>query len=346
MSASEKRIECPTCDGTGTHAENHGMGMIETLGCHDCEGTGSIPAPVAGAGSGEEETREGGLPYDAVSPNGRAMEWMVPLMDAINSRDWMTEGGHSQAHAPGRIDAVSRIHRAIRVAMRVAIECAGPPSSARVTQRAADGGPDGCPRCGGKTNPGGDYCPRCDGLDLISEPSLATPPEAREPRDSDALSAVDMADAFCAELLISRHDRRYHDALRAAEYIVRENVRRAALRVPASAPSGREGDAEYDSALKAVCEMLPGFYSPQSSEWPRQLECIKRFESAAISRALSVAAPREASAAVKALRAIGDYLSEMRADGWIAHHGPQVRSQLTRMIELAETALAATPEAR
>lgn len=83
-------------------------------------------ALLAAAPAPSEPTREG-LAYDAVSPNGRAMEWMSPLWDAINSRDWQTEGGRSQAHAPGRIDAVNRVTEAVHRAMRLAVECAAPP---------------------------------------------------------------------------------------------------------------------------------------------------------------------------------------------------------------------------
>lgn len=37
-------VECPTCDGSGIHYEDHGQGMIEQLGCHDCSGVGFVPA--------------------------------------------------------------------------------------------------------------------------------------------------------------------------------------------------------------------------------------------------------------------------------------------------------------
>lgn len=35
--------DCPTCQGSGTHIEHHGMGMVEMLACLDCEGTGHTP---------------------------------------------------------------------------------------------------------------------------------------------------------------------------------------------------------------------------------------------------------------------------------------------------------------
>lgn len=39
-----ERVECPTCEGSGIHYENHGPGLTEALGCDDCEGTGTIAA--------------------------------------------------------------------------------------------------------------------------------------------------------------------------------------------------------------------------------------------------------------------------------------------------------------
>ena len=62
---------------------------------------------------------------------------------------------------------------------------------------------------------------------------------------------------------------------------------------PAPAGTPPTDDAEYGAAVKALCELIPGFHSPQSSEWPRQLEVVKRFERA-IARASSPAGtPRE-----------------------------------------------------
>ncbi len=35
-------IDCPSCDGSGVHVEDHGQGMHESLGCPDCRATGKV----------------------------------------------------------------------------------------------------------------------------------------------------------------------------------------------------------------------------------------------------------------------------------------------------------------
>ncbi len=59
------------------------------------------------------------VPYDALSVNGRAMEWMSPLWDAINARNWKDDG----SHAAGRVQDVGRVNSAVERAMRLAVEC-------------------------------------------------------------------------------------------------------------------------------------------------------------------------------------------------------------------------------
>lgn len=35
---------CPACGGSGLQPEDHGMGMVEYLGCTCCEATGVLPS--------------------------------------------------------------------------------------------------------------------------------------------------------------------------------------------------------------------------------------------------------------------------------------------------------------
>lgn len=43
-------MKCPTCNGSGEYREEHEAWAGETLGCPDCEGTGSIPDPCPACG--------------------------------------------------------------------------------------------------------------------------------------------------------------------------------------------------------------------------------------------------------------------------------------------------------
>lgn len=46
----ETDIECPPCEGSGIVYENHGQGMVEALGCPDCQATGRTPLPIHATG--------------------------------------------------------------------------------------------------------------------------------------------------------------------------------------------------------------------------------------------------------------------------------------------------------
>lgn len=66
------------------------------------------------------------LPYEAVSANGRANEWMVPLWDAIHAYA-------AASSTEGRIQATTAVGRAVEQAMALALECrrpSGPPPEA------------------------------------------------------------------------------------------------------------------------------------------------------------------------------------------------------------------------
>ncbi len=107
--------------------------------------------PAAPEERGEpRETWHNGLPYSALSvsePKGRAVEWKVPLWQAV----WYAAkavGGDPDKHTVGvnglsRITAVNKVEEAVQIAMRLAIECAAPASPEGVESETV------CPECSG-----------------------------------------------------------------------------------------------------------------------------------------------------------------------------------------------------
>src|SRR5689334_18011236 len=96
MSAEVGR-KCPNCGAPVIDMDERYWDAAPEGGVHQCS-----PNVVAD------------LPYDAVSVNGRAMEWKGPLWDAINALP------SASAMGPDRLRLVGEIERAVETAMRIA----------------------------------------------------------------------------------------------------------------------------------------------------------------------------------------------------------------------------------